>query len=52
MTDCNKCKYSYEEHCDNCYECEMFDNDLLICKCTTIAIDADCPYFVEYEDEE
>lgn len=58
MTDCSKCKYSYENNCDvtrvtkGCYECENFDENTLNCRCLNIPEYEDCPYFVEYEEED
>lgn len=57
MTNCYRCKYSYKNHCENrkdtyCHDCEMFDDNLSVCKCATVAIDADCPYFVDYGGDE
>lgn len=59
MTDCEKCKYSYEHNCEKrksqdrppCDGCEMYDEDASLCRCCLIlAHERDCPYFVECED--
>lgn len=59
MIDCEKCKYSYKNHCEKrtsrdrapCHGCEMYDDDNSMCKCCVILADEyNCPYFVECED--
>ena len=52
---CHKCKHSiyncFESHCKDCPMAD-YDADPSFCKCSTIKIDEECPYFEEDKDED
>lgn len=49
---CMKCKYSLHRFCINkdCKDCEMRNKERDVCKCATVTMDRDCPYYEPAEE--
>ena len=49
---CMKCKYAIQRCCINkrCEDCKMRNKERDACKCTTVVMGQDCPYYEPAEE--